>query len=103
MVFFRLVSFLMALAAPLSGSTSRFEDARVLQQQGNLKEARKLLKAAASEFFASGDQKSQARALSLASRLSLSLGEYRAAISDAGTAAAIRKSFKDDISIGEDL
>src|SRR5215471_10366059 len=103
MVFFRSAWFLMVLAASLSGSTSRFEDARALQQQGKLKEAREMLQAAASEFSASGDRKSQARALSLASRLSLSLGEYGAAIADAGIAAAIRKGFKDDIAIGEDL
>src|SRR5215471_14808233 len=103
MVFFRSASFLMVLAVSLSGSTFRFEDAQALQQQGKLKEARELLKAAASEFLASGDQKSQARALSLASRLSLSLGEYRLAISDAESAAAIKRGLKDDVAIGEDL
>jgi tetratricopeptide (TPR) repeat protein len=103
MAIFRTASFLMVLAASLSGSTFRFEDAQALQQQGKLKEARELLKAAAAEFLASGDQKSQARALSLASRLSLSLGDYGAAISDAESAVAIRKGFKDDIAIGEDL
>jgi tetratricopeptide (TPR) repeat protein len=99
----RSVWLLMMLAAPLSGGSSRFEDAQALQQRGKLKEARELLKAAASEFSASGDQKSRARALSLASRLSLALGEYRVAISDAEFAAAIRKGFKDDFAIGEDL
>jgi tetratricopeptide (TPR) repeat protein len=102
-VFFRFVCIPLVLAASLSGSTFRFEDARLLLQQGKVKEARELLKAAASEFSASGDQKSRARALSMASRLSLSLGEYRAAISDAETAAAIRRGLKDDIAAGEDL
>lgn len=102
-MFFRLAWFLMMLAASLSGSHSRFDDAQALQQQGKLKEAREVLQAAASEFAASGDRKSQARALSLEGRLSLALGEYRAAIADAEAAVAIRKGFKDDIAIGEDL
>src|SRR5215472_9566426 len=93
----------MMLAASLSGSPSRFDDAQALQQQGKLKEAREVLQAAASEFAASGDRKSQARALSLEGRLSLALGEYRAVIADAEAAVAIRKGFKDDIAIGEDL
>jgi len=103
MVFFRSTWFLTVLAASLSGSTSRFEDAQVLVRQGKLREARELLQAAASDFRASADQRSRAKALGLASRLSLSLGEYRAAISDAEGAAGIRSSFKDDIAVGEDL
>jgi tetratricopeptide (TPR) repeat protein len=99
----RSISVLILLAAPLFGSTSRFEDAQILQQEGKLKEARELLKTAASEFLDSGDRKSQAKALSLASRLSLSLGEYRLAISDAEIAAGIRRGLKDEIAIGEDL
>jgi tetratricopeptide (TPR) repeat protein len=90
-------------AASLSASTSRFEDALVLQRQGKPKEARELLQAAASEFRAIGDMGNQAKALSLASRISVSLGDYRAAISDAENAAEIRRSLKDEIGISEDL
>jgi tetratricopeptide (TPR) repeat protein len=99
----RSISILILLASSCPASTSPFKDAQALQQQGKLKESRELLKAAASDFLASGDRKNQARALSLASRLSLSLGEYLTAISEAEVAAGIRRALKDDIAIGEDL
>jgi tetratricopeptide (TPR) repeat protein len=99
----RSVSVVILFAAFLSASTSRFEDALALQRQGKSREARVLLQVAASDFRASGDRGNQAKALSLASRISVSLGDYRAAISDAGNAAEIRRSLKDDIGISEDL
>jgi tetratricopeptide (TPR) repeat protein len=99
---FRLFSVVI-LAASLYASAFHFEDALVLRRQGKLKEARDLLRTAASDFRDTRDRGNQAKALSLASQISVSLGEYRAAISDAAAALEIRRSLKDDIAIGEDL
>jgi tetratricopeptide (TPR) repeat protein len=96
-------SLAIFFAAALPVGASGFEDALGLQRQGKSKEARSLLRSAASDFRASGDRGNQAKALSLASQISVSLGDYRAAISDAEAAAEIRRSLKDDIGIGEDL
>jgi tetratricopeptide (TPR) repeat protein len=99
----RSVSVVILLAASLFASPSRFEDAQELQRQGKSKQARDLLQSAAADFRAAGDLANGAKALSVASRLSVSLGDYQAAISDAANAAEIRRSLKDDVAIGEDL
>jgi tetratricopeptide (TPR) repeat protein len=99
----RTIPVVIVFAASLSATESRIDDALALQRQGKSKEARELLRAAASDFRASGDRKSQAKALTLAARISVSLGDYRTAISEAESAAGIRRALKDDIGIGEDF
>ena len=94
---------MILFAASLFATSSRFEDALELQRQGKSKEARELLLAAAADFRGTGDAGNRAKALSLASRISVSLGDYRAAIADATNAAEIRRSLKDDVGVGEDL
>ena len=94
---------MIALAASLSATESRIDHALALQRQGKSREARELLRAAASDFPASGDRASQAKALTLAGRISVSLGDYRTAISEAETAAGIRRTLKNDVGIGEDF
>jgi tetratricopeptide (TPR) repeat protein len=99
----RLVLALTLLAAALLAMSSPFEDALRLQRQGKLEQARGLLRAAASGFRAVADRGNQAKALSLASRISLSLGDYRAAVSDARAASEIRLSVKGDAGIADDF
>jgi len=72
----RSVSVVILLAASLFASPSRFEDAQELQRQGKSKQARDLLQSAAADFRAAGDLANGAKALSVASRLSVSLGDY---------------------------
>src|SRR5215469_14847491 len=96
----RLLSVVI-LTASLSASTSRFEDALALRKQGKTKEARDLLRTAASDFSDRRDWGNQAKALSLASQISVSLGDYRLAIADAAAALEIRRSLKGDIALAE--
>jgi len=98
----RAIPIVIVLAASLSATESRIDDALALQRQGKSKEARELLRAAASDFRISGDRKSQAKALTLAGRISVSLGEYRTAIAEAESAAEVRRTLKNDVGIGED-
>jgi CHAT domain-containing protein/tetratricopeptide (TPR) repeat protein len=94
--------FVIAFAALLFANASPFGDALTLQRQGKSREARDRIRAAASDFRASGDRANEAKALSMASKLSVSLGDYRTAISEAETAVGIRRALKDDTAIGED-
>jgi tetratricopeptide (TPR) repeat protein len=99
----RAIPVAIVFAASLSAGDSRIEDALGLQRQGKSREAREALRAAASDFRASGDRVNQAKALTLAGRISVSLGEYGTAISEAGTAAGIPRTIKGDIGIREDF
>ena len=92
-----------AFAALLSAGASGIEDALDLQRQGNLQQARELLRKTALEFHSSADRRNEARALSLAGQISLSMGDYRAAISEANSAAEIRQSLNDSAGTAEDL
>lgn len=97
----RLVTALLILAVSLPAD-SRFDDAIELQRSGRLKDARELLQAATSEFRAAADRPNLARALSMSGRISLSLGDYRTAIEDAGQAMQVRRELHDEKAIGED-
>jgi tetratricopeptide (TPR) repeat protein len=87
----------------LSAGASGIEDALDLQRQGKLQQARELLRGSASEFRDSADLKNQAKALSMAGQISLSMGDYRAAISEANSAAEVRQSLNDSAGTAEDL
>jgi tetratricopeptide (TPR) repeat protein len=93
----------LALAAWLSARASVIDDALALQRQGKLQQARELLRASASELRTSADLKNQAKALSLASQISLSMGDYHAAISEAESAAEARQSLNDYVGIAKDF
>jgi tetratricopeptide (TPR) repeat protein len=86
----------------LHAGPSAFDDAFALQRQGKLKEARDLLRAEASRFRAA-DKKNQAKALSTASQISLSMGDYGSAISEAESAAEVRRSLNDNVGLAEDF
>jgi tetratricopeptide (TPR) repeat protein len=93
----------IAFAALLSAGTSGIEDALALQRQGKPQEAMELLRTELSNFRAAADRPNEAKALSLVSRISLSLGDYRKAISEAQSAIEIRQSLKDNVEIAEDF
>ena len=99
----RLASVFILLVASFAAVASPFDEALELQRKGRPKEARELLRSAASTFRASADQRNLAKALSLASQASIALGDYGAAIQDANAAVAVRRKLKDEVGIGEDL
>ena len=99
-----LLLFVIILAGTITGaSTSSLEEARVLEQQGKLKEARNQYHAAAEGFRVSGDQHSLAIALTAAARISISLGDYQDAIRDAQEAIKERQALKENSGVGRDF
>jgi CHAT domain-containing protein len=94
---------LVALAASAAAVRSPLEEALAVEQQGKLKEARDLYHSAAEEFRASGDQRRLAAALSLAGNISISLGDYTAAMSDVEQAIKLRQPLRDNAGLGFDF
>jgi tetratricopeptide (TPR) repeat protein len=101
--FGRFISLAAFTALLLHAGPPSLDDALALQRQGKLKEARDLLRAEAVDFRAAADPKSQAKALSMASQISLSLGDYRSAISEAESGAQVRRSLDDKVGLAEDF
>jgi tetratricopeptide (TPR) repeat protein len=97
-----LASGLLLIGAWPAFSASRFDAALELERKGNFREARLVLRAAVVEFRAAGDQPDLARALTAAGKVSVSLGDYRAAIQEASEAIQVRRELKDEVNIGED-
>src|ERR1051326_509990 len=93
---------IVLLCASVSVCASRLSDALDLEAKGKLKESRALLQAAIDESRRADDSATLARALSAFSRISVSLGDYRAAIQHASEAVAVRSKLKDDAAISED-
>jgi len=93
--------FLVAVA--VCRASSPFDEALDFEHKGRSKEARDLLRSAASGFKAAGDQPDRAKALSRASRISLALGDYEGAIHDADQAVAVRRQLHEDTAVGEDF
>jgi tetratricopeptide (TPR) repeat protein len=90
------------LASAVSAASSSIEDAFALQHQGKLKEARDLFRAIATNSRASGDKENSAKALSAAGNISVSLGDYSGAISDAQQAIELRQGSKKDEELATD-
>lgn len=97
----RLIAALLVTGAHLLAA-SRLDDALALEAKGRIKESLEAAQSAVRELRASADTRSLARALSVAGRLSLSLGDYRAAIRDTAEAVSVRVKLKDDAGISED-
>ena len=93
-----IASALLLIAA----GPSRLDDAIDLAQAGKLKEARELFQTVIPDLRSSGDQRALATALTAASRVSVSLGDYRSAIQEAGEAIQVRNRIKDPSGAGED-
>src|SRR5215467_3830630 len=81
----------VCLLAQAVTAASSLEEAYALQRRGKLREARDLFRRASNDLRASGDQEKTATALSEAARISVSLGDYPGAISDAEKAIALRR------------
>jgi CHAT domain-containing protein/tetratricopeptide (TPR) repeat protein len=99
----RLIVLAVALTASAVAVKSPLDEALALEQQGKLKEARNLYHAAADDFRASGDQRQLATALSSAGRISVSLGDYAAVISDVEQAIKLRQAMQDNAKLGADF
>ena len=91
------------LSASAVVEATSLEDAFALQKKGRLKEARDLFRVAAAEFRTSGDQRSAARALSSAGKISVSLGDYPGAIAEAEQAVKLRRTLKESSELGADF
>lgn len=100
--FVLVVSSLIALVAPASGADP-LQAAMELEKQGKLKEARNLYHSAAAEFRSAGDQHSLAAALSAAGYVSVSLGDYAEAITEAEQAVKLRQALHENAKLGTDL
>jgi len=96
----RLALAVLALV-PLCVHASRLEEALELQRRGKLKEAEGLLREAIPGLRASGDARSLAAALSAEGRISVSLGDYHAAIQEAQESLAVRRVLRDDTEVNE--
>ena len=79
------------------------DQAVALQQQGKLKEAQDILRITIPALRSAADRPNLARALSIAAQISISLGDYDAARSEAGEAVDLRRNLKDEAHIAEDL
>lgn len=90
------------LASAVSAASSTFDDAFALQRQGKLKEARDLFRTIATKSRSSGDKENSARALSAAGKISVSLGDYSGAVSDAQQAIELREGLKKDQELATD-
>jgi tetratricopeptide (TPR) repeat protein len=86
-----------------AAAKSPMDEALALEQRGKLKEARNAYHIAAEALRATGDQRSVAAALSAAGWLSISLGDYPAAIQDAEQAIKLRQALGDDLGLGADF
>ncbi len=85
-----------------SETQSPIDRARELQSRGQPENARKLLIEAATQYRKSGDRDNLARALGIAADLSVSLGLYKDAISEASEALKLRVAPRDGALISED-
>lgn len=100
---FSLPATIAQEAGPQDAAKSSLYEATTLEQQGKLKEARKLYIAAAEGFRAAGDQRDTATSLSAAGNVSLSLGDYTEAINEVEEAVKLRQTLHDDAELGQDF
>lgn len=98
----RLVLVVPLLASAVSAASSTLDDAFALQRQGRLKEARDLFRTIATNSRSSGDKENSAKALSAAGKISVSIGDYSGAISDAQQAIELREGSKKDQELATD-
>ena len=95
------IALLLVAAAP--ACATRLSDGLALRAQGKLKESRELLQTAAGELRAAGNYTDLARACSALSQVSIALGDYGAAVREAGEAIATRVRLNDEsVALSED-
>jgi tetratricopeptide (TPR) repeat protein len=83
--------------------TDPLQDGLALEKQGKLKEALELYRSAAQEFRTAGNQHNLAAALSAAGYVSVSLGDYAGAITEAEEAVKLRQALHENAKLGTDL
>ncbi len=81
---------------------SSIDEARELQRRGKLEAAHEMLALASKEFRASGDRPNLVRALGIAADISVSLGRYTDAVTEATEALNLRRALRDQAKIGDD-
>ena len=95
-------ALMISLLAAATGADP-LQEAMALEKQGKLKEARQLYHSAAKEFRRVGDQHNLATALSEAAYVSVSLGDYAVAMTEAEEAVKLRQALHEDAKLGTDL
>lgn len=98
----RLVLVILLPASAVSAASSTLDDAFALQRQSKLKEARDLFRTIARNSRSSGDKENSAKALSAAGKISVSIGDYSGAISDAQQAIELREGLRKDQELAAD-
>jgi len=98
-----LVLAIPLFALAVSAASSSLDDAFALLREGKLKEARDLFHAVAARSSSSGDQENSAIALTAAAKISVSLGNYADAISDAQQAIKLRRTMRKEKEVGGDF
>src|SRR5579864_5204048 len=86
---------LLLFIATLCAGPSLLDQVVDLQRQGKFKEARSLLLPAIPGLRSSADTAQLARALAVAGQISVALGDYDAALREAGEARDLHRRLKD--------
>ena len=89
--------------APALLAGSHLDDGIAYQRAGRINEADRELRSAITELHTDGDRPRLLKALSLESWISVSLGNYPAAIQQATQAVELRHTLHDDIRLADDL
>src|ERR1700722_2663832 len=91
------------LALTVPADVGRLDQAVELQQKGRLTEARDILRTAIPALRTSADRPNLARALDAAGEISISLGDYDAAVKQANEAVDLHRLMKDQAHLADDL
>ena len=91
------------LALTVPADVGRLDQALELQQKGRLTEARDILRTAIPALRTSADRPNLARALDAAGEISISLGDYDAAVKQANEAVDLHRLMKDQAHLADDL
>jgi tetratricopeptide (TPR) repeat protein len=94
---------LVCALQPVGVRGAQIDQAQTLQREGRLQEARDLLQAAIRTSRASGDRSGLVKALSASSRISVSVGNYTAAIKDAEEVIRLRRNQSGRTSLADDF
>src|ERR1700722_7439150 len=91
------------LALTVPADVGRLDQALELQQKGRLTEARDILRAAIPALRTSADRPNLAKALGVSGQISIALGDYAAALRQAGEAVGLRRALQDQAHLPDDL
>lgn len=98
----RLALVITLLVPTVLAASPTLKDAFALQRQGKLREARNLFRTIATDSRSSGDKETSAKALSAAGEISVSIGDYSGAVSDAKQAIELREGSKKNRELATD-